>query len=591
MEGNQEFRQITLDEWLYWKEDIRDKLRETAGNFVYIGYRLKQIRDSGMYDGAADIFEFARKEYGLGKSTVSRFIAINEKFSEGGDSLELKAEYRDIGSSKLAEMLTLPDAECSLITERTTVKEIRELKSFLRQQPEENGNTGETRQIQDLLPAVATPQQEERNEEVQLPGRMEAADYPEPLPESTAPVTEGTEAVAERAEAVTENTAAVTENAEAATEREEAGPGSAGAGGECRRTGKVQENSGKTREGAAVREVTAGLTPLEKCLAEYFRDKKELLNDVMALAHGGRFKAAEERMNPSGYGTYRKGLVFLFMYDFSQGVKYKVFGQPEVSELDWETFLNQIYAIYADLYESGADDVHGAYYREQEKEPVRKPGKEPGQKAAEAPSPEQEGMPAVEDGNAGETGKVQELPPSVATSQQEAGTTEDPAPGHTGAGKASDVSRQGEEAPGETTAETQLPGQMEVEDYPELLPECSSMEITGDVPAGEPSGPETAGAGKILREEEPDTAAGMPERMESAGSSIIPAGKESAEDIRTDANRYLESLGKIFAIWDESVPPEFLEQAHQDAVNLAAAIEKLMGLAEPQGNWRMPPGI
>lgn len=65
----EEYTQITLDEWTSWKEDIRRKLAETAGNFVYIGYRLKQIRDSGMYDGASDIFEFAQKEYGLGKST------------------------------------------------------------------------------------------------------------------------------------------------------------------------------------------------------------------------------------------------------------------------------------------------------------------------------------------------------------------------------------------------------------------------------------------------------------------------------------------------------------------------------------------
>ena len=103
----EEYTQITLAEWMSWKEDIRRKLQETAGNFVHIGYRLKQIRDSGMYDGCQDIFEFAQKEYGLSKSTVSRFIAINEKFSEGGNSLELRAEFRGIGSSKLSEMLTL----------------------------------------------------------------------------------------------------------------------------------------------------------------------------------------------------------------------------------------------------------------------------------------------------------------------------------------------------------------------------------------------------------------------------------------------------------------------------------------------------
>ena len=118
----EEYRQITLDEWTQWKEDIRRKLAETAGNFVHIGYRLKQIRDSGMYGGAADIFEFAEKEYGLGKSTVSRFIAINEKYSEGGNSLSLKEEFRNFSSSKLSEMLTLPDSEVALITEKTTGK-------------------------------------------------------------------------------------------------------------------------------------------------------------------------------------------------------------------------------------------------------------------------------------------------------------------------------------------------------------------------------------------------------------------------------------------------------------------------------------
>ena len=50
------YEQITLDQWVQWKEDIRQKLAETAGNFVHIGYRLKQIRDSGILDGAADIF-------------------------------------------------------------------------------------------------------------------------------------------------------------------------------------------------------------------------------------------------------------------------------------------------------------------------------------------------------------------------------------------------------------------------------------------------------------------------------------------------------------------------------------------------------
>lgn len=222
---------------MQWKEDIRRKLAETASNFVYIGYRLKQIRDSGMYDGAADVFEFAQKEYGLGKSTVSRFIAINEKYSEGGNSLELKAEYKAFSSSKLAEMLTLPDAEVELITERTTIKEIRELKNFNQQEPEEQ---------------TAVEQQE---------------------PE---------------------------------------------------------------------------WTPLEKCLIDFFREKKEMLNAVMAHMEKDppEYKEAADVMNPSGQASHKKGMCFLFLYDWSTGVKYKLLTLPEPVKMSWQELLDVVYKIY-----------------------------------------------------------------------------------------------------------------------------------------------------------------------------------------------------------------------------------------------------
>lgn len=150
--------QITLDEWMQWKEDIRRKLKETAGNFVYIGCRLRQIRDSGMLDGAADIFEFAQREYGLSKSTTSRFIAVNERFADPYNPLLIKEEFENIGSSKLSEMLTLPDSECALITEKTTVKEIRDLKAF-NKEAEKLENVEES-----TISAVATSQQTTENE-------------------------------------------------------------------------------------------------------------------------------------------------------------------------------------------------------------------------------------------------------------------------------------------------------------------------------------------------------------------------------------------------------------------------------------------
>lgn len=120
------------------KEEIRRKLRETAENFVYIGYQLKRVRESREYeqDGYADILEFAQKEYGLQKDDTYRFIRINDKYSIGGDSPELAESFKGMAQTKLSEMLSLPDNDLSLITPETTREDIRELKRFNNQEPE-----------------------------------------------------------------------------------------------------------------------------------------------------------------------------------------------------------------------------------------------------------------------------------------------------------------------------------------------------------------------------------------------------------------------------------------------------------------------
>lgn len=251
----QEYTQITINEWMQWKEDIRTKLQETAQNFVYIGYRLKQIRDSGMLDGAADIFEFANNEYGLGKSTVSRFIAINEKFSEGGNSIELKDEYKRFSSSKLSEMLTLPDSECEMITERTTIKEIRELKNFTKQE---------------------APKHDVDGAEIEY-------------------------------------------------------------------------------------------TALQKCIIDFFKDKKQMLNDVMTILKQMRpnYQEAAELINPSGQSSHKKGIIFLFMYDYSTGIKYKDLRVKEPISISWTDYLLMIFDIFGHIE---AENVHLEYYGIEEKE-------------------------------------------------------------------------------------------------------------------------------------------------------------------------------------------------------------------------------
>lgn len=132
------YMQLTIDDWLSMKEQLKKDLIGVQESFVRIGYTLRQIEEQKFYkrDGYNSIAEFAAKEYHLSASTVSRFIAINKKYSIDGNSKYLRPEFADMGSSKLAEMLSLPDEDLELIRPEVTRGSIRELKQFNKKEPE-----------------------------------------------------------------------------------------------------------------------------------------------------------------------------------------------------------------------------------------------------------------------------------------------------------------------------------------------------------------------------------------------------------------------------------------------------------------------
>ena len=127
-----EYVQMTLDDWAEMKKKLEEDLNGVAVSFVKIGYTLRKIEDGKFYerDGYSSIAEFAKKEYGLSPSTVSRFMAINKRYSVDGYSEKLRPEFDGLGSSKLTEMLALPDGDFSMITTDTPRETIRELKDF-----------------------------------------------------------------------------------------------------------------------------------------------------------------------------------------------------------------------------------------------------------------------------------------------------------------------------------------------------------------------------------------------------------------------------------------------------------------------------
>lgn len=95
-----------------------------------IGYLLKVARDTSIlaesqYDNVVD---FARAEYGIDKTMVSRFIRINDKFSQGGYAPELKEEYQGFGYAKLSIMLSLPDSVNEELTPDFSKSEVQQVK-------------------------------------------------------------------------------------------------------------------------------------------------------------------------------------------------------------------------------------------------------------------------------------------------------------------------------------------------------------------------------------------------------------------------------------------------------------------------------
>lgn len=95
-----------------FKAELDGELQKTAEGFVRIGYLLKVARDTNVLtsSGYKTVTEFASAEYGLDKTQVSRFISINDRFSEGGYSDRLVDKYQGFGYAKLTIMLQIPEA-------------------------------------------------------------------------------------------------------------------------------------------------------------------------------------------------------------------------------------------------------------------------------------------------------------------------------------------------------------------------------------------------------------------------------------------------------------------------------------------------
>lgn len=290
-----EWHQMTLDEYMAAKEEIKRRLHDIANDYIYIGYQLRKIQESEAYrqDGYETLAEFAKKEYGLSESATSRFIAINIKFSIGGYSPNLLEDFENFGSSKLSEMLTLSEADCKLIKETTTVATIRDIKKFNKEEQEivQADVVTET-----FLETDREEQEENAPEEPQT--QVKSTDSAEkPL----------------------------------ATSQEEQGQ---------------------------------QWTDIQQIIMEFFRDKKELLDDIYEL---GNNEDIAEMINPSGNLTFRKGIHMLFLYPYSEGVALKTFAKPNEA-YTWPEFIKIIAEVFGTTYTAPGTVWENFYGKEEKKE-------------------------------------------------------------------------------------------------------------------------------------------------------------------------------------------------------------------------------
>lgn len=159
---------------------ILSNMKSAVRSVIAIGYYLKCIRDGKLYQeaGYENIWEYARDKYGFSKSTASRYMARNDKFSVDGNSPNLAEKYRGFSKAQLQEMLSLDDEELFQVTPDMTVRQIREMRKPAKEIPyyEIPGQTSFTFSASEILEISGGDMDDARQPDIAV-GQQEGAAY------------------------------------------------------------------------------------------------------------------------------------------------------------------------------------------------------------------------------------------------------------------------------------------------------------------------------------------------------------------------------------------------------------------------------
>lgn len=127
---------IRTDTFSEWQQALDTEFSKSAESFIRIGYLLKVARDTDILKDTSysSVIDYAKSRYGLDKTQVSRFIAINERFGSKEDDSTLEDKYKGFGYAKLALMLNMPDEVIEEISPNYSKSEIEDIKKEIEEE-------------------------------------------------------------------------------------------------------------------------------------------------------------------------------------------------------------------------------------------------------------------------------------------------------------------------------------------------------------------------------------------------------------------------------------------------------------------------
>ena len=366
----EELQQITMDEYLGLKNEIKTHITTIVKSFVRIGETLCKIDQARAYelDGYKSVAEMAKTEYGMTAGGVSRFMGVYRKYCTAG---QLNDGYENYSYAQLVEMMQLPEEDAELIRPETQRESIRELKRF--------NKDGENDMHQLENWQNPTPEEEENK---QILGDLLEAMF------------------------------------------------------------KLEsQRDAFDRICAAVRKDTSA-------------------------------EAFSELINPGGNRTVRSGRAMAFFYE--NEVKIKIWSRTVPAKLTYEDIMEAFREKFAGVLQEEKGWWAAVYVPEKEEE-KREPTEKPERNTEGAGKTEKRDMDPKIDRKASEPAGKKKEQPSIAPAQKSEKKTESQVK------KKPEVAKT--EAPSRQQEEQQIPGQDNVMNHPELLPEgmqTTTATINGD---------------------------------------------------------------------------------------------------------------